>query len=212
MNPILAKTEIIKYGPEVIAKPIQSTTFGIEQEFFIRRKDAKEEFVLGSETRLHTSDLDGCGFLAEVRTIPVENPWLLIGLLQSEITRIETDLNMGGHELVKDIAMVKLPKNMLYTATRSYGKGISEDECLYGEVKKDNYQTAGLHIHFGFASKVINIPKIIKSFDSEFVEEIKQTHRQKGLYEMKPYGFEYRSLPTTVDLLKAIRVIIGNKL
>lgn len=49
---------------------------------------------------------------------------------------------------------------------------------------------------------LINIPKIIFYLDAEFAREIKEAKRATGLYQMKSYGFEYRSLPATIDILE----------
>jgi hypothetical protein len=93
--------------------------------------------------------------------------------------------------------------------------------------------TAGLHVHFSWESTSrqfydrcdsgngihyrsvdqvsyypLNIPRIVYLLDTEFRSVIEDADRQTGLYEMKhPYGFEYRSLPTTVNLDRLVAVL-----
>ncbi len=75
---------------------------------------------------------------------------------------------------------------------------------------------AGLHVHFSdidehtivdkdnkvvkyHTSNQLDIPYIVYQLDKMFKEHILCSHRQPGIYEMKPWGFEYRSLPSTID-------------
>lgn len=85
--------------------------------------------------------------------------------------------------------------------------------------------TAGLHVHFsdeityrvknfaepGYHDQAVfgplNIPRIVYLLDTAFKDVIADAGRQSGLYEMKPHGFEYRSLPTTVDLDRLVTVL-----
>ena len=47
----------------------------------------------------------------------------------------------------------------------------------------------------------LNIPYIVNFLDGAFSGIIKDARRVKGMYELKPWGFEYRSLPAYVSLL-----------
>jgi len=52
----------------------------------------------------------------------------------------------------------------------------------------------------------IDIPRIIKLLDETFKTEIKKSGRIPGAYEIKDYGFEYRSLPNNVNMNKVVSV------
>lgn len=92
------------------------------------------------------------------------------------------------------------------------------DDVVEGGTIKECRISAGLHVHFSrwiehewtdkdgrkqTAWKSILTPsqmkKIITSMDSEALQKytlgVPLKYRQKGFYEIKPYGFEYRSLP-----------------
>jgi len=56
----------------------------------------------------------------------------------------------------------------------------------------------------------LNIPKIIRELDTIFKEEIKKANRRLGEYEIKPHGFEYRSLPNNIDILKVAEVAMNS--
>ena len=52
----------------------------------------------------------------------------------------------------------------------------------------------------------VDMPMIIRTLDDEFKDVIDKTKRVTGAYEVKEYGFEYRSLPANVDLGKVAEV------
>ncbi len=104
---------------------------------------------------------------------------------------------------------------------------------------KDKYARAGLHVHFS-NSKDINwtaampackecgykredkykvevpqqqdIPKIIRTLDAAFAKQIKEAKRIPGMYELKPHGFEYRSLPCDISPVAVAKIIIREQL
>jgi len=55
---------------------------------------------------------------------------------------------------------------------------------------------------------------IVKEMDKAFFKKFQPPkeestkYRQPGFYELKPYGFEYRSLPATPDTMKALPEIV----
>lgn len=93
---------------------------------------------------------------------------------------------------------------------------------------------AGLHVHFSDQQEVtaydnyargankthklnvpreqLDIPRIVRLLDKAFESEIKRAGRLPGFYEIKGHGFEYRSLPATVDVLKVADVLVNAKL
>lgn len=178
--------------------------FGIEKEFFV--KIDIDTFALPKDIGLEEGQCDECGYLAEARSKPFSDPNHTIFDLELEIEKLNKKKTKG---MLIDIPRIKLPYKLMWKATRTFGKGRSEDECLYGEVKpKNRIQTAGIHIHFSDKDRILNIPRIVKFLDNKFKDEIKNTKRQFGLYEMKPWGFEYRSLPCNTDLNKIKQALI----
>jgi hypothetical protein len=100
---------------------------------------------------------------------------------------------------------------------------------------KDSLSRAGLHVHFSNVQDITwtanlhackecgyvkqdkfqqgvpqqqDIAKIVRVLDMAFAEAIKVAKRLPGFYELKPHGFEYRSLPASVDPITVARVII----
>ena len=62
--------------------------------------------------------------------------------------------------------------------------------------------TAGLHIHYSDDKKPLygkRTETIVQRNDAVFAEDIKKGRRIKGEYELKPWGFEYRSCPSNVN-------------
>ena len=57
---------------------------------------------------------------------------------------------------------------------------------------------------------------IVKSMDEQFFNRFAPPkdkctkYRQAGFYELKPYGFEYRSLPATMESIAALPEIVGH--
>lgn len=100
---------------------------------------------------------------------------------------------------------------------------------------RDKLSRAGLHVHFSDTRVVEHsthliclscgkdtnqkntwkeeVPqqqdmiKIIQVLDKAFAQEIKTAKRIPGCYELKPHGFEYRSLPADVDPIRVAKVI-----
>jgi len=77
---------------------------------------------------------------------------------------------------------------------------------------KDCYRlTSGIHVHFSSRNKktgeVIGLPveDIVRQMDKAFKDNISDTGRIKGEYELKEHGFEYRSLPCNTDIHKILK-------
>jgi len=69
-----------------------------------------------------------------------------------------------------------------------------------GEVNQDSK----IKVHYKdiVANTFLDMPLIIRTLDEAFAKVIKKSGRTAGAYEMKDWGFEYRSLPNTVSLEK----------
>ncbi len=169
---------------------------GLEIEYFV--EDSNGNIVLPNKAGLDRNQCDECGWLAEARSLPFEDSWHTIRDLEKAVTKLQFKLRTGYRFSIK--STVKLPHKLLWSAIRRFGKHSAEDECIYGLVKERRYQTAGLHIHFSQEHGILNIPRIIKFFDRHFKDQIIKEKRQLGCYEMKPWGFEYRSLPNSISI------------
>ena len=189
-------------------------TFGMEKEFFIK-KDG--QFVLAP------TDLpcDECHWLAEARGGPSGDPLVAKYLLLAEVERLKSKAASLGLQLV-DSCSEAVPKELLRIARRKYGKSSCKAYFAHGGCYKNDKPRAGLHVHFGNQIDVhgadgklvqtvqgfINAPRIIWMMDSAFRDIIKAAHRVPGENEVKTWGFEYRSLPSTVDLDMVVSTLL----
>lgn len=194
-------------------------TFGFEKEYFV--KNRKEYVICPKEI-----PMDECGFLAEARGDTHTDVVKAAYLLLAEEYKLAALAQKHG-VVLKDISTAELPLQLQRDALRQFGKptySVSRGN-IYGidYPVDDKVIRAGLHIHFSndktfdhkdgvFKYKgVLNIPKLIQLLDKEFEKEIKDSNRLPGFYEMKPYGFEYRSLPNSVNVLDVADVIKARK-
>lgn len=177
--------------------------YGFEREYFVL-KDGKPTLVPRSLAH------DECGFLAEARGEPHRDPLKAAYLLLAEEDRLKAEAARLGLEL-RTVDTWTLNPKLVRDAIRQFGKGIypTERGNIYGLDYKvnDARPRAGLHVHFSNPTIVgkqtvygsLNIPAIVQKLDKAFGPVIKKAHRIPGLYEMKTWGFEYRSLPTSVN-------------
>lgn len=206
--------------------------FGFEQEFFIR--NTAGDLVLAPKNLINVG-LDECGYLVEGRGKPHDHPILAAYSLLAANHLMQAALSGAKNPLilVKDLAFTKIPAVLQRKAIRRDGKHSYPENRgnLYGKdySPSDRWQRAGLHVHFSDFEKTrvfgrtgqstrsghhmfqihrpLDMPRIILALDKAFKEEIKAAKRLLGMYEMKPYGFEYRSLPTTVNVLDVAEFI-----
>lgn len=192
-------------------------TYGLELEFFMKIKD---KYVAPTRGGLLTTD--DCGYLAEARGDKHAKPREAVALLQAAIDRLKKQARLSGI-ILERVPTAPVEKELLRTLLRARGKNISHSFFAHGGCYRSSKPRAGLHIHFGtlddvFDShgkiittfpKIANIPRVIHILDTAFKEEIAEASRVRGEYEIKPHGFEYRSLPSDVDLNKVITVLEG---
>ena len=188
-------------------------TFGFEREFFVL--DPFQKVLVAANLHL---PFDGCGYLAEARGEPHQNVEKAAWLLLAEEARIRSLLK-DGQTLSTEAR--KLDKTFKHTCMRRFGKQVQTDFSLSGRWNSPSLAHAGLHIHFGreitFKDKdgtlhhlgagMINAPRIIWLLDKEFKKDIKDAHRATGLYRLRDHGFEYRSLPASIDVLRVAAFI-----
>jgi hypothetical protein len=197
--------------------------YGFEQEFFLLDKNDKPVMVPAGIAK------DECGFLVEARGEPHSDPIKAAYLLLAETNRLQVQCGLLGYKM-QAIDSIKLDRAFVRQALRMHGKPAYSDERnnLYNKDYKasDTLARAGLHVHFShqfedydstynkYANKIsvqLNIPRIVRFLDETFAPSIKEAKRVPGFYEMKQWGFEYRSLPTSLPALYVAQAIEKNK-
>lgn len=195
--------------------------FGFEREYFVR--NSVGDFVL---VPLGVP-MDDCGYLAEARGEAHSNPLSAAFLLLAEEASVKAKLPKGVKLAFIDTTEVS--DATLRAALRRNGKSAYPHERgnLYGYDYDagDRLCRAGLHVHFsnirdvetksGYVEsipQIMDMPKIIQLLDKAFKSEIDAAKRIVGCYEMKPHGFEYRSLPASVDPRKVAEVLANSNL
>lgn len=178
---------------------------GFEQEFFV----INDHGEVVEPKRVAT---DACGYLAEVRSDPHSRPNMALAMHLENIREMDDRLTLENLRRAEFDHTQLDPTFLLRMAIR-YGKpgGTTGRQNLYGHeflaVEVGKFQYAGLHLHFsphrdkdGKLKELMDIPRIVRLLDEEFRVEILAAQRMPGWYEFKRHGFEYRSLPTTVNL------------
>lgn len=199
---------------------------GIKREYFLL--DSAGNII---EPALFGFPFDEFGFLVEVRTLPhikteplVDELYDLIAAHQAQAEKLGLKLHLAHR--------MRIPKNLINYLKKKYawdylkdttanihaGVEVSHatgiDQWSSGEV----FGTAGLHVHFSRKRIFIQdlhfppiihrvqlpIGKIVKAMDSKFKGTIFLANRISGEYEIKPYGFEYRSLPADVNIFPVV--------
>jgi len=181
---------------------------GIEVEYFLFDKDGN--IVSPSD---YSISQDECGYLAELRCEPGTSVYETFGFYLAEKKRMLEQIKFANNGLsISSESHIKIPFRMLRNFQHRYGKNIANESNIYHhEYHSLASQHAGIHVHFSrneertIGDKSITIYPfydfipIITGMDREYKEEIKASKRKPGFYELKSYGFEYRSLPTSVD-------------
>jgi hypothetical protein len=201
--------------------------YGLEKELFILKNNVIQMVPKNSEL-----PFDESGVLIEARGKPSDNIIEAVYNLKAEeyrITKIANNLEF----ITSDIPIMQVTRDFKREVRRNYTKGLISFQNMYNY--KDNRHsqneiTAAVHISFtNPKSRIVNLYigkdsapisekiiwneyfdfiKYVKALDKAFKEEIKQSKRNPGFYEVKPDGrVEYRSLPSNVNLNKIIEVI-----
>lgn len=192
---------------------------GLEKEFFVLNLVESPNNPIVCPTSLTP---DECGLLAEARGKAFENPVEAVFSLKADIHRLFRTAAGLGLTLRENPTMV-IPKNVKIQAARTFAKGLTKYENLYGyqsHKNRGNEQTAGIHISFTKPANFIHEKgvftynsmfdwvKIFRQLDKAFSTEIKAARRLPGFYELKTDGrIEYRSLPANASLDKIINVL-----
>jgi len=199
---------------------------GLEREFFLLRKDRKDDISGIVEPIEFEFPADIFGFLVELRS----EPWMHLNTVKMtwdiERSYWEHRADKFGMELV-DLPYLEVPREKAEYFFNKYGGDIYEDltKNIYNHegshhlgmfIDKNCDEallTAGMHVHFSNrdeTGKVINftndqIEDIVRYMDNVFEKEIKEGRRLAGEWEPKKHGFEYRSLPCNVDIYKVLK-------
>ena len=125
-----------------------------------------------------------------------------------------------GESIVKEIENVKYEPVVLPITLASVEdensilkEMIKAEVHLYSKVYLSEKDTKKISAFASVLTKPA-IEYIVKEMDKEFFErfapkkEDRTKYRQPGFYELKPYGFEYRSLPANNDSIKALPEIV----
>ena len=194
---------------------------GIEKEMFLL--DGKR-FI--KEPKLYGFPRDEFEFLVELRSLPSDRLYPIMTTLNQEELQYQLRANKFGMHLnnspnryitsrwvenhwnkynLHRFDNCDYTKNIYGKPKESHHFGVLDD----GE---DNKRlTAGIHVHFSSrdstTGEVIQLPveEIVKSMDEMFVKEIEDSERNKGEWEPKTHGFEYRSLPCNADIYKVLK-------
>lgn len=175
--------------------------YGFEREFFVGQGG---NLVLCPMSIAH----DDCGFLAEARGLPQNDPLEAAFSLEAAEYKLEQAAAEAKVELVL-MDNTKLSPAVKLAALQKYGKSAipTSRGNVYGRFMpfSRSLQHAGLHLHMSDtfpgkeASRLFDFVTIIQKLDKAFAVEIKAAKRAPGYFEMKAWGVEYRSLPATVD-------------
>lgn len=191
-------------------------TFGFEKEFFFVRNTDGQHAHLPPELKSHA---DHCGYLLEARGKEMEDPHYARATLEVEQSRLAALAAKYGLAL-ENLNTKELPKEFIRICLRKYGKNPGKSYFMGGHVYRTNKPRAGLHIHFGNQRQIegrhgpvtvvdqMNIPRIVALMDKAFKDDIKEAKRMLGEYELKAWGFEYRSLPATINLNRVANTLI----
>lgn len=193
------------------------TKVGFEVEAFVEKVGPNTEIVLPPKG----VPVDDCGYLVEYRGEAHQNPMRATYNTLAEIKIVEDMLSKNG--LVSRFSpWEKLSEGFKREALIGRAKRLVRESNLYGlKQKNPGLARAGLHVHFsrevntvcrcGQVSIVygmLDMPAIIKALDQAFKEGIKDAKRVPGMYRLKPYGFEYRSLPNNIGLVLVARTLM----
>ena len=185
---------------------------GIEKEFWLLGNNDVIQ-----EPAIFNFPYDEYGFLVELRTRACTNPKALLIDFNKRLRLLEVKAKMLAFRL-SDVAQMSVPKFFIEYLSPKYRYGSLLDltanihagvKCSHATGIFPGYLTAGIHIHFSrydnFGNRIqLPIYEIVRKMDWNFRSIIKKSNRIMGEYELKPYGFEFRSLPANAPLEKVV--------
>jgi len=114
-----------------------------------------------------------------------------VDIAQYEHVLLPLSVPVGGNEVQKAITAAEIS---LYRS-----KGYKEEKVLTAQASLLNKPTVEYMVR-----------KLDEAFFERFApaKQLRTKYRQPGFFELKPYGFEYRSLPASVEVLNALAEIV----
>jgi len=192
---------------------------GIEKEMFLIKDD------IIKEPKLFGFPRDEFEFLVELRSLPSDRLYPVLTTLHHEELQYKLRANKFGMDLI-DSPNKYVKKDWVDNHWEKYNLH-RFDDCDYTRNIYDNIHqshhfgvledgddmrlTAGIHVHFSSrdakTGEVIQLPieEIVGMMDESFSFEIDDAKRNKGEWEPKAHGFEYRSLPCNANVLRVLK-------
>jgi len=186
---------------------------GLEKEFWLL--DKKGRF---HEPQLYDFPHDDFGFLIELRTKPCTNIKDLMADYELRRETMDWQASQFGLVLSDKPTMpktaiidtyyaIKYKYDRLPDLTANIHIGTS---CSHATGILDKILTAGLHVHFSRHDQdgrrvQLPIRMIVTNMDLVFKDIITNSGRILGEYEIKPHGFEYRSLPANAPINEVVK-------
>jgi len=192
---------------------------GVEKELFLLKG------VQVMEPSNYGFPYDEFRFLVEIRSLPSDRLYPVYTTLQQEELQYSLRANKFGMTL-SDEPNITVDSNFVDSLWSKYNLGRFEDKTknIYKSKNPSHHLgvldtpsagikrlTAGVHIHFSSrdseTGNIIDLPieDIVRRMDDIFEHDIKYAGRNLGEYELKSHGFEYRSLPSNVDIYKVLK-------
>ncbi len=191
---------------------------GIERELFLI--DKKGEIVLPREYGFPTDCME---FLIETRSVASNDISYIYDSCcieyftydkKAKLLGFCIDINDNYYVTEKFVDKIENKYNtsrFVGASKNIYGTREDHSTGIF-RLCEDLYKlTAGIHVHFSRrdkkTGKLLMLPYegITLEMDKVFENEIIESDRIKGEYELKPHGFEYRSLPANADILKVLK-------
>jgi len=191
--------------------------FGLEKEVFLL--NTSNEPCIVPKKFPHDDE----GFQVEFRGHPHEDiTEAVYSMLANEDYHVK-QIKSEGYKILQ-VPLLKIPRDLKLKARRNFTKGVLKFQNLYSfkrHAVAQHESTAGIHLSITFPQPIYHKGKLVSSFngmwdwvqffkylDEHFKEEIKESKRKPGFYELKPDGrIEYRSLPNTISMEKLISVV-----
>jgi len=195
---------------------------GIEKEMFLMSGDVIKE------PKSYGFPRDEFEFLVEMRSLPSDRFYPVYTTLKAEELQYSLRANKFGMHLDDDTNKF-VSKRWVDDLWKRHNLDRFKDcDCtknIYPEMKKkpsyhfgrfdfskDQYKlTAGIHVHFSSrdaeTGDVIDLPieEIVSKMDVSFYDTISVAGRNRGEWESKPHGFEYRALPSNANMYEVLK-------
>jgi len=195
--------------------------FGLEREYFLVHKETGIP-IMPEDLKLDLP-IDSCGYLVEARGAAYTSIYSAVYSVLAIQQELEHKLESTDYKLSLN-PILSLSKDFLNQVSRRYSKGIVSYQNYMGHTNhrlKQNERTAGIHLSITdrqsyikhvapnhapievFYNKNFDWFRWFMALDYEFEQEIRDSKRNKGFYELKFDGrIEYRSLPTNINFEK----------